>query len=371
MGIFKIHASPKSHKPDYLLTSVVFILTIAGLVILASASSQLSIKLGNSYYYLEHQIFFGLSFGLMGFLLAYFIPYKNYKIVSFAFLIFSIILLTLVFTKFGIAAGGASRWVKLGPIAFQPAEIVKLAFILYLAAWLSNAKMNRSVDFWTGFMPFILISGFIATLLLLQPATSTVAILMGTGMVMYFISGARLTHIAVVIFSGLAILSLIVWLTPYRLQRVTTFLNHQKNTSGAAYQINQSLIAIGSGGIFGVGYGRSTAKEGYLPDPVDDSIFAVAAEELGFVGSGVLIILFGILVFRSFWLAKKMRDKFGQLILVGFGSLIAFQSLVNMSAISGLLPLTGVPLPFISYGGTALAVFMTLSGIAINVSKYK
>ena len=159
MGIFKIYASPKSHKPAYLLISAVFILVITGLVILASASSELSIRLGNSYYYLEHQIIFGLSFGLIGFLLAYFIPYKNYKAVSFAFLIFSIILLALVFTKFGIASGGASRWVKIGPAAFQPAEIVKLAFVLYLAAWLSNAKMNRSVDFWTGFMPFILISG--------------------------------------------------------------------------------------------------------------------------------------------------------------------------------------------------------------------
>jgi len=370
--MFRIHASSKSHKPDYLLISAIFILTVAGLVILASASSELSrIKLGDSYYYLEHQILFGLSFGLIGFLIAYFIPYKNYKIISFAFLIFSIILLALVFTKFGIAAGGASRWVKIGPVVFQPAEIVKLAFILYLAAWLSNAKMNRNSDFWTGFMPFILISGFIATMLLLQPATSTVMILMGTGMVMYFISGAQLKHIAIVILSGLAILSLIVWLTPYRLQRVTTFLNHQKDASGASYQINQALNAIGSGGIWGMGYGRSTSKSNYLPDPIDDSIFAVAAQELGFIGSGVLIMLFGILVFRTFWIARRMRDKFGQLILVGFGSLVAFQSLVNMGAISGLLPLTGVPLPFISYGGTALAVFMTLGGITVNVSKFR
>lgn len=344
---------------------------VIGLVILASASSELSkTKLDDSYYYLKHQLLFGFSFGLVGFLAAYFIPYKNYKTVSFALLIFSIILIALVFTKFGISGGGASRWLKIGPVIFQPAEIIKLSFVLYLAAWLSNVKMNRGADFWAGFLPFILISGFIATLLLLQPATSTVMILMGTGMVMYFISGAKLAHIGVVILAGLAILSLVVWLTPYRLQRVTTFLNHQKDASGAGYQINQSLIAIGSGGLFGVGYGRSTSKGGYLPDPVDDSIFAVAAQELGFVGSGVLVILFGLLVFRTLWLARNMRDKFGQLILVGFGSLVAFQSLVNMGAISGLLPLTGVPLPFVSYGGTALAIFMTLGGISVNVSRY-
>ncbi len=361
----------KSHRPDYFLISLIFVLIIAGLVILASASSELGrIKFGDSYYFLKHQILFGLSLGIAGFLAAYFLPYKSYKYASFALLIFSIILLALVFTKIGVTSGGSSRWLKIGPVIFQPAELVKLTFILYLAAWLSNLKMNRSTDFWTGFMPFILISGFIAALLVLQPATSTMIILMGTGMVMYFISGARLIHIASVILTGLAILGLIIWLTPYRLQRVTTFLDQNKDTSGAAYQITQSLNAIGSGGLFGVGYGRSTSKSSYLPDPVDDSIFAVAAEELGFVGSGVLIILFGLLVFRLFWLARNLRDKFGQLILVGFGSLVAFQSLVNMGAISGLLPLTGVPLPFISYGGTALAVFMTLGGIGANVSKY-
>lgn len=361
----------KSHKPDYFLISVIFVLTIAGLIILASASSELGrIKFGDSYYFLKHQIIFGLSLGILGFFAAYFVPYKSYKYASFAFLIFSIILLALVFTKFGVISGGSSRWLKIGPLVFQPAELVKMTFIIYLAAWLSNLKMNRSADFWAGFMPFILISGFIATLLVLQPATSTMMILMGTGVVMYFISGARLVHITSVALAGLMILGLIIWFTPYRLQRVATFLNHEKDVSGAAYQINQSLNAIGSGGLFGVGYGRSTSKSTYLPDPINDSIFAVAAEELGFVGAGVLIMLFGLFVFRLFWLARNLRDRFGQLILVGFGSLVAFQSLVNMGAISGLLPLTGVPLPFISYGGTALAVFLTLGGISANISKY-
>ena len=361
----------KSHSPDYLLIRVNFVLTDADLLILASASSELSrIKFNDSYYYLKHQILFGLSFGLLGFLAAYFIPYKNYRVASFAFLIFSLILLSLVFTQMGVSAGGASRWLKIGPIVFQPAEIVKLAFILYLAAWLSNPKMNRSGDFWTGFMPFILISGFIAAMLFLQPATSTVIILMAAGMTMYFISGAKLSHIAIVIAAGLLAFTLVILMTPYRLQRITTFFNPQKDITGAAYQIDQSLIAIGSGGLFGVGYGRSTSKSSYLPDPVSDSIFAVAAEELGFVGAGTLVILFGIFVFRLFWLAKNLRDKFGQLILVGFGSLLAFQSIVNMGAISGLLPLTGVPLPFVSYGGTALAVLLTTSGITVNISKY-
>lgn len=359
------------HRPDYFLMSVIFILAVAGLVILASASSELGkIKFDDSYYYLKHQLLFGLSLGAAGFLAAYFIPYKGYRKIAFALLILSLIFLALVFTKIGVSAGGASRWLKIGPLVFQPAELVKLTFILYLAAWLSNAKMDRTGDFWGGFMPFILISGFIAALLLLQPATSTVMILMGTGVVMYFVSGARLKHIAAVAAAGLAILSIVIVLTPYRLQRITTFLNPQADTSNSAYQITQSLNAIGSGGLFGAGYGRSTGKSSTLPAPLDDSIFAVAAEELGFIGAGTLVMLFAMLAFRLFWLARNLRDKFGQLILVGFGSLVALQSLVNMGAISGLMPLTGVPLPFVSYGGTALAVFLTLSGIAANVSKY-
>ncbi len=361
----------RSYKPDYLLMSVLFILTVLGMVILASASSELGkSKFNDSYYYLKHQIIFGLSFGIIGFIAAYFIPYKNWRYFSFALLILSIIFLSLVFTKLGISSGGASRWVKIGPVSFQPAEIIKLTFIVYLAAWLSNPKMDRIKDFWVGFIPFILVSGFIATMLILQPATSVVMILLGTALVMYLVSGARLLHIAIAIAAGAAVIAVAILATPYRLQRIMTFINPQKDTTTYSYQINQSLNAIGSGGIFGVGYGRSVTKGGFLPGPADDSIFAVAAEELGFAGAGTIVALFAIFVFRLFWLAKNLRDKFGQLILVGFGSLVAFQSLINMAALSGLMPLTGIPLPFISYGGTALAVFLTLGGISANISKY-
>ncbi len=364
-------SSRKKHRLDYVLLILIILLTVAGLVILASASSEVGkIKFNDSSYYLKHQILYGFSFGVVGFFIGSTVYYKRYRKIAFLLLVLNVGLLGLVFTKFGVAAGGATRWLKLGPVIFHPAELVKLSFILYLAAWLSNPKMNRSEDFSTGFLPFLLVSGFIGGLLLLQPATSTVVILIGTGTVMYFLSGAKLKHIATIaLFSGAA-LGFVIWLTPYRFQRIATFLNPAHDISGAGYQINQSLIAIGSGGLWGIGYGRSTSKVSYLPAPIGDSIFAVAAEELGFIGTGSLIILFGTFVFRLFWLAKNFRDRFGQLLLVGFGSLVALQSLVNMGALSGLLPLTGVPLPFISYGGTALAVFLTLGGIALNISKY-
>jgi cell division protein FtsW len=188
--------------------------------------------------------------------------------------------------------------------------------------------------------------------------------------VVYFLSGAEIKYILLTILIGMVGLGMLIYVTPYRMQRVLGFLNQSKDTLSINYHLNQALIAIGSGGLSGTGYGQSTSKANYLPAPIDDSIFAVVSEELGFIGSGSLIALFGILTFRLFWLAKNVRDRFGRLILIGFGTIIAFQSLVNMAAISGLAPLTGVPLPFVSYGGTALAVFLTMSGIAVNISKY-
>ncbi len=363
--------SKTGHRPDYFLMAVVFVLTVFGLVMLASASSNLGkTQFNDSYYYLKHQIYNGLSVGLVGFFLGYSIYYGHLKKFALPLLIVGVIALALVFTKLGLTARNTNRWLALGPLRFQPAEIMKLAFVVYLAAWLSNPKLKRAANFIEGLLPFLLISGFIAILLLLQPATSTVMILLGTGIIVYFISGARWRYIIAIVLLAAAGFGAIILVTPYRMARITGFLNQSGNTENQNYQVNQAMTAIGSGGITGVGYGQSASKIGSLPAPTDDSIFAVISEELGFIGAGSVVALFAILTFRLFWLARKTRDNFGRLILVGFGTVIALQSLTNMAAISGLIPLTGVPLPFISYGGTALAVFLTMSGIAVNVSKY-
>lgn len=359
------------HGPDYFLLAIIFILTVFGLAMLASASSELGrTKFNDSYYYFRHQIYYGLFLGLAGFLSGLFFRYQNLKKLALPLLLVSIVFLTLVFTQLGLEVRNANRWLKFGPISFQPAELLKLTFIIYLAAWLSNPKLKRENNFWSGLLPFLIVFGFIALLLILQPATSTVIILLGTGLTIYFLSGAQIKYIFLVALLGVSIFGLIIYLTPYRWARISGFLNQGQDNQNKNYHLNQALIAIGSGGLFGVGYGQSVTKVNYLPAPMDDSIFAVISEELGFVGAGTLIALFGLLTFRLFWLAKKVRDRFGQLILIGFGTIIAFQSVVNMGAISGILPLTGVPLPFVSYGGTALAVFLTISGIALNVSKY-
>lgn len=358
------------HTPDLFFLAVVVSLLVFGLAMLASASSDLGKTLfNNTYYYLEHQILFGLSLGIAGFAVGYFVPYQKFKKIAFPLLVISIACLALVFTKFGSTINQTNRWLRLGPLSFQPAELMKLSYIVYLAAWLSNTKVNRIKDLQSGFLPFALVTGLIAILLLLQPATSTVFILLASGLTVYFVSGAPVKYIFGVVAVGVVGVGLLILITPYRLARITAFMNQNANTQGQNYQLNQSLIAIGSGGAAGQGYGQSATKA-ILPDPIDDSIFAVIAEELGFIGAGALIALFCMYTFRLYWLARKIGDRFGRLLLIGFGTVIAIQAFVNMASISGIIPLTGVPLPFVSYGGTALAVFLTMSGVALNVSRY-
>lgn len=361
----------RGHEPDIMLMVTIIILTIFGLVMLSSASSDLGkMQFNDSYYYIKHQIMFGLSIGIIGFLCGYFIYYQNLKKIIFPGLLISIFFLALVFTKFGSLINNTNRWLKFGFLSFQPAELMKLTYITYLSAWLSNVKIKRESNVQEGFIPFLIISGIIAGLLLLQPATSTVIILLASGLIMYFISGTKFKYILYTVLAGLLIFGAVILATPYRLSRITGFLNQNKNVQAQNFQLNQALIAIGSGGVWGVGYGQSATKASYLPAPIDDSIFAIIGEELGFIGASTVVILFAFLIFRLFYLAFKTGDRFGKLYLIGFASIIGLQAFVNMASISGILPLTGVPLPFISYGGTALAVFLTMSGIALNVTKY-
>jgi len=366
-GLFR----KSGHAPDYVIITTIILLVVFGLIMLASASSHLGkTRFDDSYYYLKHQLLRGFLVGIVGFFAGYFIYYRKYEKWAFILLLLSLGLLLMVFTNFGLSSGGAERWLRFGPISFQPAELMKITYILYLAAWLSNGKLNRRKNLYEGFIPFLIISGMVGGILVLQPATSTVAILLGSGLVMYFLSGAPWKYVFGTIALGVLTLGLLVLITPYRFDRVFGFFKYSAHEEGIGYHLSQSLIAIGSGQIWGFGYGESTAKVKFLPDPIADSVFAVIGQELGFVGSATVVIIFCFLVIKIFWMAKNLRDSFGKLILIGFGTIIAGQAFMHMAAISGLIPLTGVPLPFISFGGTALAVFMTMSGIIANISKY-
>ena len=357
-------------SPDYIIVFCVFLLVVFGLIMLSSASSNMAQnQFGDSYYYLKHQALYGLGIGLIGFFLASRIYYGFYQKIAIPLLLLAILGLFLIFTPLGLEAGGAERWLKFGPVTLQPSEILKIPFIIYLAAWLGN-NSERQKSFWKGFFPFLMILGVVIFLLLKQPATSTSFILLTVSLIVYFISGARLSYIVSALAASALILSLIIYLTPYRWERVMTYLNPNSNLQTTGYHVNQTKMAIGLGGLWGVGYGQSATKIKYLPEPMGDSIFAVIAEELGFVGGVSLIGVLLLLVLRVLLIAMKARDRFAQLLLIGFASLITLQSFVNIAAVSGIIPLTGIPLPFISYGGTALVVFMTMAGIIVNVSKY-
>jgi cell division protein FtsW len=364
-------SAPKARSaPDYVFIGLVAVLTVFGLVMLTSASSDLAeARFGNSFYYLNHQLLNGLIAGGVGFLLGAFVYYRKWEKLAVPLLIFTIALLVLVFTPFGFTTKGASRWIDIGGFSLQPTEVLKLTFFIYLAAWLAKGK-ERSKELTAGFLPFMILIGIIMALIVFQPSTTTAAIIFAAALATYFTAGGRVKFLVAAVLLAALAFSVLVYITPYRLERVITFLNPDANELEQGYHINQSLIAIGSGGWFGVGYGQSTTKLRSLPEPIGDSIFAVIAEELGFVGASALIFVFLFLVLRGLSIARAAPDNFGRLLVTGFVTLIGIQVFVNIGAVTGLIPFTGVPLPFISFGGTALAAFLTMSGIIVNVSRY-
>lgn len=364
-------AHKKGHAPDYLIVLSVGFLVLFGLVMLSSASAHLGQRdFGDGYYYLKHQIYYGLSLGILGFLIMSKIYYGFWKKkwVSVGLLVISIIALLLVFTPLGFSAKGATRWLDIAGMSVQPSEFLKLTLVIYLATWLS-AKDFRNQSFKVGYVPFMIIIGLIGLILIAQHSTSPVGILLIASLAMYFMSGAKWRYVAGTVVAGMAILALIVAITPYRAQRVLSFRNPEADPRGAGYHVIQAKTAIGAGGLTGVGYGQSIVKY-RLPEPIGDSIFAVIAEEWGFVGVITLLGVFTLLILKIFLLARSTGDMFGRLLLIGFGSILAVQTIINIGAMTGILPLTGTPLPLISYGGTALAVYMSMMGVVANISKY-
>jgi len=355
---------------DYAILISFLVLLTFGFVMLASASSDMGkSRFNDPYYYLKHQLIYGLTLGFGGFVAGLLIPYRKYKKFAPFLLVLGIGLLILVFTPLGPSIGGARRWIDLGPLTLQPAEIIKLIFVVYLAAWLSNARDDsRRKNFAEGFVPFIAICGLVGLLLLLEHSTSSVIIVLGAALTVYFVGGAKGKYILATVLAAALVVGSFVFATPYQWNRIQTYINPSFDSSGSSYQINQSLFTIGSGGIMGVGYGNSASKK-YLPERIGDSIFAIIAEEFGFVGSVVTIGLFFVLAGRGLMLARRIADPMGRLLLVGFSTTIGIQVFMHIGAVSGLIPMTGVPLPFVSYGGTALAAFMTMVGIMLNVSK--
>lgn len=247
--------------------------------------------------------------------------------------------------------------------------MLKLSLILYLAAWLES-RGERIKDFFEGLAPFVMIISLISFLLIKQPDMGTLGVIILIAISMFFVSGSKISHILAMGAAGLGLLFVLIKTESYRMSRFLVFLHPEFDPQGVGYQINQALLAIGSGGLFGVGLGHSIQKFNYLPEPVGDSIFAIIGEELGFVGAIVLIIFFVILAMRGLKIAKNAPDTFSRLVAAGIVSWIFFQAFINIAAISGVVPLTGIPLPFISYGGTSIIFLMIGAGILLNISKH-
>lgn len=361
----------KPHQPDYLLITIIGLLLALGLVTLSSASSAVAYqKFQDTYYYLRRQFLFGVLPGLALLFLFSRIDYRRWKKFALPLIVVSLGLLAAVFLPgIGFSYGQAHRWVRLGGFIFQPAEIVKLTFLLYIASWLERkgAELN---DLNFGFLPFVILLGLVSALIILQPDVGTVGIIIIMATLTYFVAGARIYWMGILVGGGASLLFALIKLAPYRLARLATFLNPELDPRGIGYHMKQALVAIGSGSLFGLGLGHSRQKFLYLPEVISDSVFAVIAEELGFIITSGIIILFIFLAFRGLRIARYAPDSFGRLLSVGIISWIVGQAVINMAAMLGLVPLTGLPLPFISYGGTALVAAMAASGILINISKH-
>lgn len=352
-------------KFDLLLFGVVTILTFFGLLMVYDASSIMAYNLfGDKYHFFKDQIvWITIGFFALFFLSA--IDYHKFYNLALPALIAALILLLLVFLPgIGMGAKGANRWINLYFVSIQPAEFVKLSLALYLSAWFSNKEKER-------FLAFSLLVGSVLLLVMLEPDMGTASIILFEAIIIYFLSGGNIMHFIM----GAPIIAIVgfilIKLEPYRAARLTSFLNVDRSLEHTSYHVKQILIALGSGGLFGLGIGNSLQKFAYLPENVTDSIFPIIAEEYGFLGSSLLVFLFLILIWRSFIIASHAPDTFGKLFAAGITSFIGIQAVINLGSMTALLPLTGVPLPFISYGGSALIVDMASIGILLNISRQR
>lgn len=329
-----------------------------------NASTAIALRdFGSPFYFIKEQLMW-FCIGLVALFITSRITYKAWYVASVPLIVVTLCLLIAVFLPvIGIRVMGASRWINLGFTSLQPSEFAKLAVVLYLAAWLCKKEKER-------FYAFLFFLGATVGLVLLQPDMGTSIILLIIALTMYFISGAPIKQ-----FLGLVPVIAMIFLilaiaAPYRLQRITTFLNPERDPYGASYQIRQALLGIGSGGVFGVGAGKSRQKHDYLPEANTDAIFAIVAEEFGLIGSSIVLLGYLLILWRLFRIARRSPDPFARLIVVGVIAWFGLQSAINIGAIIALFPLTGVPLPFISYGGSSLVVLLSAFGIVLNISKY-
>ncbi len=354
---------------DQILLFVTITLALVGLVMMFSASAVMAgKKFDDSWYYLKRQLVW-LTVGLVLLHVASRIDYIWWKRLSLPLLgLIGFLLVMVLIPSIGGEKHGARRWLLLGPISFQPAEMAKLIVVIYLAAYLAR-KEDRLQHFSTGLLPPLLVVGVISGLILQEPDLGTVVVLGLVAGGLLFVGGARLAHLSAMALCAIPIVFVLVWTSDYRRPRLMAFLNPGSDPSNAGHQITQSFLAFGSGGLFGVGLGEGKQKLLFLPEPHTDFVLALVGEELGFVGTCVIILLFAVFVIRGFQIAARARTPFGRSLGVGITTLIGIQALFNACVATGLLPTKGLTLPFVSYGGSSLVVSLTGVGILLSISR--
>ncbi len=359
----------KKKQVDFYFLITVFTLLALGLIMVMSASSESARNApytgGDAYYFFKRQLLWAIIS-----VVAMFVVSKiDYHIfVDKAVLLFGGVLVLLVIVLLvGATANGGQRWIRVGPVQFQPSEFAKVGIILYLAKTISKNKNIES--FKRGLFPNLIVVGVTAALLIVQPHLSATVLIVCTSIIILFVGGVNWKHLVAMGVPVAAIGSVLVMSFPHARKRIFSFLDPFADPLGDGYQVIQSLYAIGSGGLFGVGLGQSRQKFLYIPEPHNDFIFAIWCEEFGFVGALILISIFVCLLYRGIKIAMNAKDKEGALVATGITSLIALQVIMNIAVVTAAMPVTGIPLPFFSYGGTALLVTMSCMGIMLNISK--
>lgn len=352
---------PKTKPVDRILLVLTVVITLFGLLMVYDASIIEANRLfADKYHFVRQQSLWAI-FGFISLLVLSRLPLTWLAKLALPGLIFSLILLVAVLIPgFGQSTLGARRWLNLFGFTLQPTELVKLTLSLYLAAWMAKKRH---------LLPFLALIALILGLIMLQPDLGTAIVVIFTAVLTYFISGANLFHLFGLIILGLASGGGLIWLSDYRRARLLTFFDPGRDPLGSSYHIQQALIAIGSGGWWGLGLGQSRQKYEFLPQVSTDSIFAIIAEEVGFIGAAILIAALFYLVFRAITIVRFAPDEFSRLLASAIAGWLGIQTVINLSAMLALLPLTGVPLPFISYGGSSLVVNLAAVGILLNISR--
>ena len=362
----------RAKRLDRVFLFTIIFMTFGGFFIFMSASFNLISSKDSSGFIsaIANQFLLGIVGGFCAMILASRVKYTFWKKTSLIIFIVSIIVTLLVFVpELGLSVGGAKRWINLGPLSFQPAELLKITSLIMIASLISKSRDNIKT-FNRGLLPILFIFLITGSILLSQPDTDTFVFMVVSGLCMFIAAGGKLKHLLIASAIGLIVTLSLIETRPYLKERFETFFNPETVDSfGPAYQIEQSLIAIGSGGVAGRGFGQSIQKFGYLPEPTTDSIFAVAAEEFGLAGGLVIIISFVIFGLRGLLIGKKAPDTFNRVLVIGIIILILSESFVNMASMMGLIPLAGTPLLFVSRGGTALFFTLAACGIILNISK--